>query len=69
MNTQIISGNRSSLTCIFLLTSEHRLRTGWRIVITLLGFVAVLLNGNSLPHDLTFPDFDAHTAIVAGKGQ
>jgi nitrite reductase (NO-forming) len=30
---------------------------------------AVMLNGDGLPHDLTFPDFDAHTAIVAGKGQ
>jgi nitrite reductase (NO-forming) len=30
---------------------------------------AVLLNGDGLPHDLTFPDQNAHTSMVAGKGQ
>ena len=30
---------------------------------------AVLLNGDGLPHDLTFPDLDARTSMVAGKGQ
>ena len=30
---------------------------------------AVLLNGDGLPHDLTFPDLNAHTSMVAGKGQ
>lgn len=30
---------------------------------------AVLLNGDGLPHDLTFPQQNAHTSMVAGKGQ
>ena len=30
---------------------------------------AVLFNGDGLPHDLTFPDQNAHTSMVAGKGQ
>lgn len=43
MKTQALAGKRSWLAGVFYSTSEHRLRAGWRIMVTLFGFVAVLV--------------------------